>query len=281
MIESAKFRLQYRKELHFMDEVHVQRNTMRTLSNVQLQEKIVSIRRLLRGGSTMDHMLPEIAAVVAEAAFRNSNVLIPLEELDQYPYGFELTDAQLIGAFIALQSDNPSFPEIGTGVGKTVVTAFIAIARSFVNEDGVHIATSVDSLAKDGATNMAPIYAALGIPVGYFLDGDNGLPRAYMVTADRQAVEVNPHSLYRIAPVVYGSITRFGFDYMERQSAGGISASSDIRVAHAALVVDELDDTMIDKALLPLVRAKEIGQDVTRLKRIAAAIKEMTARRRS
>jgi preprotein translocase subunit SecA len=92
--------------------------------------------------------------------------------------------------------------EMKTGEGKTLV-ATLAVYLNAIPDQGVHVVTVNDYLARRDAEWMKPIYAALGLTVGVSVPG--------MSPDDKR-------SAYN-ADVTYGTNNEFGFDYLRDNMA--------------------------------------------------------------
>ena len=121
---------------------------MQARSDQQLKELTVELRNRLKGGHTLDDILPEAFAAVREAAKR--------------ALGLRHFDVQLIGG---LTLNEGNIAEMRTGEGKTLV-ATLASYLNALSEQGVHLVTVNDYLARRDAHWMGPIFSALGMTVG-------------------------------------------------------------------------------------------------------------------
>jgi len=143
--------------------------------------------------------------------------------------------------------------EMATGEGKTLTAVLPAAAAALAGEP-VHVVTTNDYLARRDAEAMGPIYARLGLRVGYVVGG--------LSPAQRQAA-------YR-ADVVYCPGKELGFDYLKDSIAlRGMRSRSQSRVSALAsgqpwgerlllrglcfAIVDEADSVLIDEARTPLI----------------------------
>lgn len=187
------------------------------LSDEELAKKTDEFRNRLREGETVDVLLPEVFAVVREAAGR---VL-----------GMRHFDVQLIGGMVLHQGD---IAEMKTGEGKTLVATLAAYLNALPG-NGVHVVTVNDYLARRDAEWMGKVYEFLGLRVGVVVAG--------MSTEDKKAAYA--------ADITYGTNNEFGFDYL-RDNMAFQAEDRVMRGTHFA-IVDEVDSILIDEARTPLI----------------------------
>jgi preprotein translocase subunit SecA len=190
---------------------------MRARSDTELRELTDVFRKRLDTDETLDDLLPEAFAAVREAARRVR--------------GQRHFDVQLMGGaalhygFIA---------EMRTGEGKTL-TATLAAYLNALADNGVHIVTVNDYLAKRDAEWMGAIYRFLGLDVGVIL--------AQMTPHERR-----PNYA---ADITYGTNNEFGFDYLRDNMARAVDEL--VQRGHAYAIVDEVDSILVDEARTPLI----------------------------
>src|SRR5207302_3181836 len=131
-------------------------------------------------GEPLDDLLPEAFSVVREAARRT---------IGQRHY-----DVQLVGGAVLHQG---RIAEMRTGEGKTLVATLPAYLNALANE-GVHVVTVNDYLAKRDSEWMSPIYRFLGLSVGNIQHDMDFRTRRAGYAAD----------------ITYGTNNEFGFDYL-------------------------------------------------------------------
>ena len=194
-----------------------------------------TLRERLKGGASLDALLPEAFAAVREAARRSKQM--------------RHFDVQLVGG-IALHEGR--IAEMRTGEGKTLVATLPAYLNA-IGGRGVHIVTVNDYLARRDAGWMGPIYEALGLAVGVIQSGQNPEEKRRAYQAD----------------VTYGTNNEFGFDYLRDNMAFSL-ADKFQRDLHYA-IVDEVDSNLIDEARTPLIisgpaaQSTELYQKINRL----------------
>ncbi|MFT4228665.1 MAG: accessory Sec system translocase SecA2 [Microbacterium sp.] len=190
---------------------------------------------LRTGGSLDPDTTAQFLAVAGEAASR--------------AVGMAPFDEQLV-ACCALLSGNAV--ELDTGEGKTLVGALAAAGHALAGRQ-VHVVCVNDYLAERDAGWMAPLFALLGVSVGWVGQHTSHEDRRRAYARD----------------VVYAPVSEIGFDVLRDRFA----VSDDERVAPVldVAIVDEADAVMIDEAMIPLVlagtsehRADDLGE-ATRL----------------
>ncbi len=165
----------------------------------------------------LDELLPEAFAVVREASRRT--------------LGMRHFDVQLLGG-IALH--NGKISEMRTGEGKTLMATLPAYLNALA-EQGVHIVTVNDYLAKRDAEWMGNIYGFLGLTVGVNLSQMEHALKQQAYAAD----------------ITYGTNNEFGFDYLRDNMV--YHKSEKVQRALSYAIVDEVDSILIDEARTPLI----------------------------
>ncbi|GLX02489.1 accessory Sec system translocase SecA2 [Microtetraspora sp. NBRC 16547] len=161
----------------------------------------------------------EFCAVVREAAKRT---------LGQRPY-----DVQLVGMLALLDGH---VAEMATGEGKTLSGA-LAAAGYALRGRRVHVISVNDYLARRDAEWMEPLYASLGLTVGWI--GQSSTP-----AERREAYSRN---------VTYAAVSELGFDVLRDRLC---TDPADLQVpAPEVALVDEADSVLVDEARVPLILA--------------------------
>jgi preprotein translocase subunit SecA len=187
------------------------------LTDAELRAKTEEFRRRLGDGESLDDVLPEAFASVREAARRS--------------IGQRHFDVQILGGIVLHQG---KIAEMKTGEGKTLVSTLPGYLNALA-DDGVHVVTVNDYLAKRDSEWMGPIYRALGVSVG--------LIQASMTPQDRRPAYG--------AEITYGTNNEFGFDYLRDNMA--MRSEDMVQRGHAFGIVDEVDSILIDEARTPLI----------------------------
>ena len=185
--------------------------------DAQLRERAEQYRARLAEGEAMDALLPEVFALVREAARRT---------LDMRHF-----DVQLLGGIVLHEG---GIAEMRTGEGKTLVATLPACLHALAGES-VHVVTVNDYLARRDADWMRPIYEQLGLTVGVIVQGLDGAQR-------RDAYA---------SSVTYGTNNEFGFDYLRDNMV--FRAEHRVMRGQEFGIVDEVDSILIDEARTPLI----------------------------
>ncbi|TVS10255.1 MAG: preprotein translocase subunit SecA [Wenzhouxiangella sp.] len=187
------------------------------LSDDELKAKTVEFRQRYADGASLDELLPEAFAAVREASVRT--------------LGLRHYDVQLIGGMVLHQG---KIAEMKTGEGKTLMST-LAVYLNAIADEGVHVVTVNDYLARRDAAWMQPIYDALDLSVGVAVPG-------MQPTEKRQAYA---------ADVTYGTNNELGFDYLRDNMA--FSLEQKVQRGQSFAIVDEVDSILIDEARTPLI----------------------------
>jgi preprotein translocase subunit SecA len=225
-----------------VDLVNEKESWAKKLKDSQFKVEISKLKKELDEGKTLDDILPEVFALVREAAVRT---------LDQRPF-----DVQLIGATALHQG---KVAEQRTGEGKTLTAAHALVLNSLFNQ-GAHLVTVNDYLARIGTGWMGPLYNLLGVSVAVIYSGKGDQPAAIF---DPEYKDVN-HDDERLrhlkpcsrkeayeADITYGTNNEFGFDYLRDNMARSKDQIS--QRSHHFAIVDEVDSILIDEARTPLI----------------------------
>ena len=121
-----------------------------------------------------------------------------------------------------------------TGEGKTL-TIVLAAYLNALNENGVHIVTVNDYLAKRDCEEMGQIYKFLGLSSGYINNGQDDHERKKNYNFD----------------ITYATNSELGFDYLRDNMKFSYQEMS--QRDHIFAIVDEIDSCLIDEARTPLV----------------------------
>ncbi len=196
------------------------------LSDSKLKSKTEEFKKRLKSGQSIDEILPDAFAAVREASIRTT-------KMRHY-------DVQLISGIVLHQG---KISEQKTGEGKTLSATLPAYLNS-LEENGVHIVTVNDYLAKRDSEWMSPIYSTLGLKVGYLIHEipPGGTLRREMYQAD----------------ITYGTNNEFGFDYLRDNMVWDLKNM--VQRGHNFAVVDEVDSILIDEARTPLIISTPSGE---------------------
>tara|TARA_Y100000590_G_scaffold439995_1_gene564797 strand:+ start:5802 stop:8393 length:2592 start_codon:yes stop_codon:yes gene_type:complete len=190
---------------------------VREMPNEIFPSKTKELKDRVQKGEKLDNLIPEAFSYVREAARRT---------LGERHY-----DVQLMGGIILHQG---KIAEMKTGEGKTLVSTLPVYLNS-LTEDGVHVVTVNDYLAKRDSEWMGKIYKFLGMSVGCITNEMNDAERKKNYNCD----------------VTYGTNNEFGFDYLRDNMKYDIEQM--VQKEHTFCIVDEVDSILIDEARTPLV----------------------------
>ena len=170
-----------------------------------------------QSGKSLDDILPYAFAIVREASER----VMKMRHFDE----------QILGG-IALHYGK--IAEMKTGEGKTLVATLPAYLNCLTN-NGVHIITVNDYLAKRDCAWMSKLYEVLGLSTGVILSGQS---------FDEKKAAYN-------SDIIYGTNNEFGFDYLRDNMVFSLKEKVQGKLNFA--VVDEVDSILIDEARTPLI----------------------------
>ncbi|MFN2388691.1 MAG: preprotein translocase subunit SecA, partial [Actinomycetota bacterium] len=204
--------------------VNALEDEIQALDDGALRGKTGEFKQRLANGEDLEGLLPEAFAVVREAA--------------QRAIGQRHFDVQLMGG-AALHKG--WIAEMKTGEGKTL-TGTLAVYLNALWEEGVHVVTVNDYLAKRDSEWMGQIYRFLGMSVGLIQAQESPEVRRPAYAAD----------------VTFGTNNEFGFDYLRDNMVTELD-----RLVHRGYyfaVVDEVDSILVDEARTPLIISGAIEQ---------------------
>jgi len=242
---------QLKKLQPVVDKINSLEPEFEKLFDADLRVKTDEFRARLKGGETLDQILPEAYAAVREAAKRT--------------IGQRHFDVQLMGGIVLHQG---KIAEMKTGEGKTLVATLPLYLNALTG--GCHLVTVNDYLSRRDPYWMGPIYHMLGLTVAsiypqqtpdehqpsrlYDPEHDSGDSRwrHFRLVSRKEAYE---------ADITYGTSSEFGFDYLRDNMAVDLSQCGQRELNYA--IVDEVDNLLIDEARTPLIisgPAEESGQ---------------------
>jgi preprotein translocase subunit SecA len=199
------------------DEINALEAELEKLTEPQLRARTEMFRKQLADGTELDELLVPAFATVREAAKRT--------------LGQRHFDVQMIGGVVLHQG---KIAEMKTGEGKTLV-ATLAVYLNALPQQGVHVVTVNDYLAKRDAEWMGRIYKFLGLTVGCIVHELDDDERRQQYACD----------------VTYATNNELGFDYLRDNMK--MSADEMVQRGHAFAIVDEVDSILIDEARTPLI----------------------------
>ena len=199
---------------------------IKKLKDSDFKVKTSEFKSRVKSGEKLEDLVVEVFAYVREASIRT--------------LGMRHFDVQLMGG-MALNDGKIS--EMRTGEGKTLV-ATLAVYLNSLTEEGVHVVTVNDYLAKRDAEWMGKLYRFLGLSVGVNL--------SRMDPSDKKTAYA--------ADITYGTNNEFGFDYLRDNMV--YSKEERVQRPLSYAVVDEVDSILIDEARTPLVISGQSDDNV-------------------
>ena len=145
--------------------------------------------------------------------------------------GITLFDVQLLGGII-LHKGN--IAEMKTGEGKTLVALLPAYLNALINE-GVHIITVNDYLAKRDAQLAQKIFSYLQITIGMIEHTTDYITRKEEYKKD----------------ITYITNSELGFDYLRDNMSTNKNDIVQRNLSYS--IIDEVDSILIDEARTPLI----------------------------
>ena len=200
-----------------VEEVMALEDSYSKLSDEELKDNTNKLKERLKGGETLDDILPEAFATVREASKR---------VLGMTPYR-----VQVEGGIILHQG---RIAEMKTGEGKTLVETMPAYLNALEGK-GVHIVTVNDYLAKRDRDWMGKVFEYLGLSVGCIV---HDMPK-------------DERKMAYAADITYGTNNEFGFDYLRDNMV--IYKENMVQRELNYAIVDEVDSILIDEARTPLI----------------------------
>lgn len=217
-----------------VEEVMALEDSFSKLSDEELKDNTNKLKERLKGGETLDDILPEAFATVREASKR---------VLGMTPYR-----VQVEGGIILHQG---RIAEMKTGEGKTLVETMPAYLNALEGK-GVHIVTVNDYLAKRDRDWMGKVFEYLGLSVGCIV---HDMPK-------------DERKMAYAADITYGTNNEFGFDYLRDNMV--IYKENMVQRDLNYAIVDEVDSILIDEARTPLIISGQ-GDKSTDLYELAKA----------
>ncbi|MDC3231410.1 preprotein translocase subunit SecA [Candidatus Pelagibacter sp.] len=198
-------------------QVNLLEENVKRLPKEEFPNKTIELKEKIKGGLSLNQVLPEAFALVREASARTRK---------ERHY-----DVQIIGGVVLHEN---KITEMKTGEGKTLTIALAAYLNA-LEEKGVHIVTVNDYLAKRDSIEMGKIYSFLGLTSGFINNDQNDIERKKNYNCD----------------ITYGTNSELGFDYLRDNMK--YSKDEMVQREHNYAIVDEIDSCLIDEARTPLI----------------------------
>jgi preprotein translocase subunit SecA len=212
-------------------------------------------------GESLDDLLPEVFAHVREAARRG--------------LGQRHFDVQLMGGMVLHQG---KIAEMRTGEGKTL-TATSAVALNAITQEGVHLITVNDYLARRDTQWMGRVYDRLGLSVACIQHD-----QAFMFDSNWESPDPRLEFLRPVerreayaADITYGTNNEFGFDYLRDNMV--VSAQQQVQRGLNFAIVDEVDNILIDEARTPLIISGQAERATDKYYQFAQIVRQLRADR--
>ncbi len=187
------------------------------MTDSELKDQTTVLKGRLKNGETLEDIMYDAFAVVREAAYR-------VLHMRHYK-------VQLMGGICVHQG---RVAELKTGEGKTLMATLPAYLNA-LSEQGVHIVTVNDYLAKRDAEWMGKVYKFLGLTVGVNVHDMNDDQKRAAYACD----------------ITYGTNNEFGFDYLRDNLK--VKLADMVQRGLNFAIVDEVDSILIDEARTPLI----------------------------
>ena len=222
---------QVKKYFKVVQEVNRHDEELKRLSDEELRGKTQEFKDRLKGGESLDDILPEAYGVVKNVCRRMCGTDVHVSGYDQ-KWDMVPFDVQIVGA-VAMHRG--TVVEMHTGEGKTL-TATLPLYLNALTGEPVHLVTVNDYLAERDCQWTGSILRWLGLKTGSLT---NGTPME-----ERKAIYESD--------VVYGTASEFGFDYLRDNSMASRKEEQVQRGFYYA-IIDEADSILIDEARTPLI----------------------------
>ncbi len=198
-------------------EINNKESLIKSLKDEEFKERTHILKKSLKEGRNLNSLIPESFALVREAAKR---------VLNERHY-----DAQLVGGIIL---NDGKIAEMKTGEGKTLVSTLPAYLNA-LTENGVHIVTVNDYLAKRDSEWMGKVFNFLGLSTGCIVNDLDDQERKKNYSCD----------------ITYATNNELGFDYLRDNMKYELSEM--VHRDYNFCIVDEVDSILIDESRTPLV----------------------------
>ncbi len=260
----------------------VQRITQRERELDQLSNKEIRLmaqdlrQRILQDEALKEKIIKGEIVPEVELAFAL------VREAGKRALGLRFFDVQLIGGLVLHEG---KIAEMKTGEGKTLVATSAAVINA-MTEEGVHVVTVNDYLARRDAQWMGGLYLFLGLDVGVINSDYSSYrvewadpelaqraieedwrvwPKGYFeetLSSDLINVQAKKAFYTKLTPctrrqayecsITYGTNNEFGFDYLRDNMAFSLEEIVQVK-GHNFAIVDEVDSILIDEARTPLI----------------------------
>ncbi len=210
----------------------------KAIAGQNLAELDIKDRRKILDNA-LEPILPEAFAVVREAA--------------QRVLGMRHYDVQMLGGIVLHRGQ---IAEMKTGEGKTLVSTLPAYLNGLTDQ-GVHIVTVNDYLARRDSEWMGQVHRFLGLKVGLIQN------------------EMSPQERQRnyACDITYATNSELGFDYLRDNMATALEEVVQRRFNYC--VIDEVDSILIDEARTPLIISGQVAKPAQKYQKAAAVAEQL------
>jgi preprotein translocase subunit SecA len=209
-----------------INEINQFESTFKLLTDTELRNKSVQLRKRYQNKSNLDSITAEAFALTREASIRT--------------LGLRHYDVQLLGGLVL---NSGKIAEMRTGEGKTLVATLPAYLNALTKK-GVHIVTVNDYLASRDQLSMGQIYRFLGLNTGLI----------------QEDMEVTERQKNYDADVTYVTNSELGFDYLRDNMA--LNIKDVVLRPFNYCIVDEVDSVLIDEAQTPLIISNSVETSI-------------------
>ena len=233
----------------FVTQINAAEKGLRNLSDEELRAKTDEFRERVKGGESLNDLLPESFAVVKNACRR---LMERKWDVRGREIGWNMIpfDVQLLGG-IAIHEGK--IAEMKTGEGKTLVCT-LPLYLNALEGKGCHLVTVNNYLARRDAEWMGGLFRFLGMTVGILDHGISAEERSAAYQCD----------------ITYGTNTEFGFDYLRDNMARRKEELVQRELNYA--IVDEVDSILIDEARTPLIISAPAEESTSKYSKYAQLI---------
>jgi preprotein translocase subunit SecA len=210
-----------------------------------------------QAGEELDDLLPEVFASVREAARRS--------------LGQRHFDVQLMGGIVLHEG---KIAEMKTGEGKTL-TATSAVVLNALTQEGVHVITVNDYLARRDTQWMGRVYNRLGLSIGCIQHDEAFIFDPNWESPDPRLEYLRPVERRQAyaADITYGTNNEFGFDYLRDNMV--VSSQQQVQRGLNFAIVDEVDNILIDEARTPLIISGQAERSTDKYYQFAQIVRQL------
>ncbi|AIL66000.1 Accessory Sec system translocase SecA2 [Rickettsiales bacterium Ac37b] len=175
--------------------------------------------------SNVQQNIAEVIAIAKRALYLTNHI--------------QLRDAQLISVLSFYHAPDHRIAEIGTGEGKTVIIAILALLKVLEGHN-VNIVTSSHVLARSAVKDMLTFYQMFGFSCSHNTDDhtSSGMKEAYN------------------HPIVYGDVVHFIGDKLRHENGRNVLGERQADI----VIVDEVDSMLIDQSSHTVLLSEKISR---------------------